>query len=192
MTAAKLSNRYQLDFDLCQIRCDCVYNSRTKKGYFADFNYTQDKVYMDMTSIQSKTYGYLLGEARPDFYLYYNQDLIDNYNLPDPATLWNQGKWDWTAFTTLLSLAKTKLPEGSYAMGGVAADVIQGLVAARGGKFVDRGLKNVLLSSPTVEKLSKIYKKFINYTGIKNNYTAMLAETLFRVRRYLLPVRYGT
>ena len=88
-----------------------LYNSRTKKGYFADFNYTQDKVYMDMTSIQSKTYGYLLGEARPDFYLYYNQDLIDNYNLPDPATLWNQGKWDWTAFTNLLSLAKTKLPK---------------------------------------------------------------------------------
>ena len=119
---------------------------------------------MDMTSIQGKTYGYLLGEARPDFYLYYNQDLIDSLNLPDPATLWNEGKWDWTAFTSLLATAKTKLPEGSYPMGGGAADVIQGLVAARGGKFVDQGLKKVLLSNPTVvkavEDLQEVYKLY--------------------------------
>jgi hypothetical protein len=122
----------------------------------------------------------LLGEARPDFYLYYNQDLIDNYNLPDPATLWNQGKWDWTAFTNLLSLAKTKLPEGSYAMGGVAAEVIQGLVAARGGKFVDQGLKKVLLSSPTVvkavEDLQEVYKLYWDkeqqHSDVGGNFTS--------------------
>ena len=48
-----------------------------------------------LTSIDNKIYGYSNEKIHADFFLYYNQDLIEEYNLEDPATLWNNGEWDW-------------------------------------------------------------------------------------------------
>ena len=33
--------------------------------------------------------------------------LIDKYNLPDPAKLWNNNEWTWSAFNELLNQAQT-------------------------------------------------------------------------------------
>ncbi len=34
--------------------------------------------------------------------LWYNQDLVEEFNLVDPHTLWQQDRWDWNAFTSFL------------------------------------------------------------------------------------------
>ncbi|MBQ8292882.1 MAG: hypothetical protein IJX78_03625 [Bacilli bacterium] len=130
-----------------------LYNTKRETGIFTDYNYEQSNNYNLMGQYNSKVYAYASGEARPDHWLHYNQDLIDQYNLPDPATLWNNNEWTWSAFKDLLAQAQAlfdaeKEKGEKWAFGGDYFDVAKGLVAARGGAFIKNG--RVLLTSQTV------------------------------------------
>lgn len=142
-------------------------NSRNNKGYYSDLiKFKQSDSYVKMASVNSKIYAYLTGDARPDHFLYYNQDLIDEYGFADPATLWNEGKWDWTAFTNLLETAQNKFSTSEktmYPLAGVYAEFVQGLVSARGGMFIDFARGQAMMTNPTVVQaftdLQELYKR---------------------------------
>ena len=128
-------------------------NLKTGKGIFTDYNYVQAENYNLMAKNQNKVYAYSSGDARPDHWLHYNQALIDQYNLPDPAKMWNDGNWTWSAFTDLLATAQAKFDQEAdkgqkWAFGGDYFEVVTGVVAARGGQFVKNGV--VLLENATV------------------------------------------
>ena len=137
------------------------YNDETSlweqiNGFFTDFNYNASQSKL-ANNYNNKIYGYSLEEEHADYFLYYNQDLIDEYNLDDPATLWNEGKWDWTTFYNFLETAqqafdsaKTENDPQMYAFGGWINEVVRGALAARGGKFVDPETKKVLFNNATV------------------------------------------
>ncbi len=120
--------------------------SETKKGkqvgIFTDYGYEQDPNFNTMSSVNGKVYGYSSGMARPDHWLHYNQTLIDQYGLPDPATLWNNNEWTWSAFQDLLAEAQTafKAEEETkgqkWAMGGDYFEIALGFAASRGLQFV--------------------------------------------------------
>ena len=129
-------------------------------GFFTDFNYnaSQNKL---ANNYNNKVYGYSLEEEHADYFLYYNQDLIDEYNLDDPATLWNEGKWDWTTFYNFLETAQQAFDENRkesdpkmYAYGGFDEFLIKGIFASKGGKLVD--LENKKVNFYTEELLEVI------------------------------------
>lgn len=135
------------------------FNSKTKtydqvSGIFTDLNYEQSAEKNKQYSKSNKVYGYSNGTAHADFFLYYNQDLVNNYGLEDPATLWNEGRWDWTTFYNFLVTAQTAFDssqqEGDsqmYAYGGWMNETVRGALAARGGKFIDPDSKRVLFTN---------------------------------------------
>lgn len=137
-------------------------NSSTKQydqkgGIFSDLNYTQVQEKIKQYKVGNSVYGYSAGETHADFFLYYNQDLIEEYSLEDPATLWNNGQWDWAKFMEFLRTAQTAFGSaeetGMYAFGGWVNEVARGALAARGGKFVDLEAELVLFTNQTVVQM---------------------------------------
>ncbi|MBR2891224.1 MAG: hypothetical protein IKC22_02450 [Bacilli bacterium] len=134
-------------------------NSSTKQydqkgGIFTQLNYTQPQEKLKQYRVSSNVYGYSNGESHADFFLYYNQDLVNDYQLEDPATLWNNGEWDWAKFMEYLRTAQAAFgaaeTSGMYAFGGWVNEVARGVLAARGGKFVDLEAEQVLFKNQTV------------------------------------------
>lgn len=138
-------------------------------GIFSNLKYVQtaekNKQYMN----SKKVYGYSNGNAHADFFLYYNQDLVNDYGLDDPATLWNEGRWDWSTFYNFLQTAQTAFdsnkPEGvdaMYAFGGWGNEVIRGTLAARGGKLIDPDRKQVQFTATTTLATYNDLRKIVN------------------------------
>lgn len=130
-----------------------LYDLNTKTGIFSEYNYIQTENYNLMSTVQNKVFGYQTKNLYPDHWLYYNQSLIDEYNLPDPAKLWNQGKWTWSAFKNLLADAQEAFDKDGgdnkkWAMNGEYFEVVKGFVASRGGQMVKDG--KVLLDDEIV------------------------------------------
>ena len=130
-----------------------LYDLNTKTGIFSEYNYVQTENYNLMSTVQNKVYGYQVEILYPDHWLYYNQSLIDEYNLPDPAKLWNQGEWTWSAFKNLLADAQEAFDKDleenkKWAMDGEYFEVVKGFVASRGGQMVKDG--QVLLNDEIV------------------------------------------
>lgn len=124
-----------------------LYNTSRKTGLFKEINYEQDPSFLKMTAVNGKVYGYSNGSVRPDTFLYYNQDLVDTLGLEDPATLWNEGKWDYAKFLEFADAAKAQLGDGATVLSGEYVRMAQGFLAASGGKFVDAETNTVLLTN---------------------------------------------
>lgn len=136
-------------------------------GYFGELGYQQAAEKNKQYQMNGKVYGYSNGKAHADTFLYYNQDLVTKYNLEDPATLWNQGRWDWTTFYNYLERAQQAFDasgeeEKTYAFGGYVNEVAEGMLSARGGKYVDPVMEKVLFTNQTTldlyTDLRKIYQ----------------------------------
>ena len=130
-----------------------LYDLNTKEGIFTEYNYIQNEKYNLMASVNNKVYAYSKDDLIPDFWLHYNQALIDQYNLPDPAKMWNNNEWTWSAFLDLLATAQTAFDNDSsgkkkWAFGGDYFTNAKGFVAARGGELVKDG--KVLLDDEVV------------------------------------------
>ena len=128
-------------------------------GIFSQLAYTQANEKNKQYQKSNKVYGYSYGKKHADYFLYYNKDLVNAYGLEDPAELWNEGRWDWTTFTNYLTTAQnafdSNLPEGveaMYAFGGWGNYVVRGVLAGRGGKFIDPETKRVLFTNATTIK----------------------------------------
>ena len=139
-------------------------------GIFGELGYEQTAEKNKLYRIGGKVYGYSYGKVHADAFLYYNQDLVDEYNLEDPATLWNQGKWDWTTFYSYLETAQQAFDasgydEKTYAFGGAAYAIPEYMLSARGGKFVDVEMQRVLFTNQKTLDLYTDLRKIYNNIG---------------------------
>lgn len=132
-------------------------NTVKKSGIFTDLNYVQTKEKNQQYSVGVKVYGYSAGEAHADYFLYYNQQLVKDYGLEDPATLWNEGRWDWSDFYSYITNAQAafdaRSEEKIYAFGGFINDIARGMLAARGHKLIDNESGTVLFTNPNTVQL---------------------------------------
>ena len=97
--------------------------------------YQQDETTSATTTVNNKVYGYVQGKARPDFFLYYNADLIAEAGMEDPATLWLRGEWTWPKFEAYVAELQTNLSakgNNYYALAVRSAEFIIGSVASTG------------------------------------------------------------
>lgn len=82
---------------------------------------------------------YEIARSKPDHFLFYNQDIIDEYNFADPATLWNNREWNYLTLKTYLRqkqiIATRYAGEQIYAIGGVTSHHLVGLMASNGYSF---------------------------------------------------------
>ena len=133
-------------------------NRKNGEGLFAELNYEQTTEKNRQYSIGNNVYGYSAGESHADAFLYYNQSLVDQFGLEDPATLWNEGRWDFSTFYQYLLTAQNAFDSAVtgedqakiYAFGGFVNDIARGMLAARGGKLIDPDTKTVLFTSTLV------------------------------------------
>ena len=142
-----------------------LYNTNDQTGLFKEFGYAQSDIANEVTSINNIVYGYVTEKIRPDMFLYYNQNLVDELDLEDPATLWNEGKWDYAKFTEFADAAMEAFgpDSGKTVLAGDVVRMSQGFLAAAGGKYIDGDLNKVLLSDPKTvrvwENLRALYAK---------------------------------
>ncbi len=148
------------------------YTKRTGQtgGIFSELGYIQAAEKNKQYQMAGKVYGYSYGNAHADTFLYYNQDLVTKYSLQDPAALWNEGKWDWTTFYSYLEAAQQAFDasgeeEKTYAFGGYINEVAQGMLSARGGKFVDPDMQKVLFTNQTTLDMYTDLRKIYNQIG---------------------------
>ncbi len=109
------------------VKNDCLaelYNMSGRNGIFSEIGYReteegsgeyvpapyeQSKTNNQAASNDNKVYGYVTGKARPDYFMYYNLDLIKESGLEDPAELWFKGQWTWTNFEDYVKKLQTAL-----------------------------------------------------------------------------------
>ena len=127
-----------------------LYDTTDRTGIFKNASYEQDATYNASASVNGKVYGYLPGNVRPDYFLFYNADLAKQSGMTDPAELWFQGKWTEQEFENWVRQAQTNLPTGSYALDTGYAEFAIGLIGAKGGKLVTTSPATVNLLSPVV------------------------------------------
>lgn len=121
-----------------------LYDMTTGQGIFAGLSYDeeeqifeegyiQDDTINQATSVKQKVYGYSLGSARPDYFMYYNADKVKALNLEDPAELWMKGEWTKTKFDQWVKTAQNAIKaEGGFALDMGFAESIIGLTASFG------------------------------------------------------------
>ena len=127
-----------------------LYNSNDNSGPFAEIGYieeepgcgvyiegkyVQDEIEQELTSRHENVYGYVNENVKPDNYIYFNADLIEQAGLTDPAELWLKGQWTWAKLEEYCTLLQTyygndkKILEMSY------ADFVIGSYAGLGNKI---------------------------------------------------------
>ena len=132
-----------------------LHNRKNGVGLFQELNYVQSEEKNKQYSIGNSVYGYSSGEDHADQFLFYNQSLVEQFGLEDPATLWNEGRWDWSTFYSYLQTAQSAFDASLssdnqakiYAFGGFVNDIARGMLAARGGKLIDPDSLVVLFRS---------------------------------------------
>lgn len=109
------------------VRDNCLaplYNIKEDSGIFTEVGYKEtyegSEKYVPAPYEQIETnnqaasnanvvYGYVTGKARPDYFMYYNVDLISQSGLEDPAEMWFKGEWTWSNFETYAKSLQTYL-----------------------------------------------------------------------------------
>ncbi len=72
--------------------------------------------------------------------LFFNVDLLNSLDIPNPADLYNQGNWTWNGFEQWVESANAKLKgtaDDYYALGGVIYYYAMHMVPLNGGQFID-------------------------------------------------------
>ena len=143
-----------------------VYDKDSETGIFKSLAISQNNVVNEAFSSKSKVYGYSNEEPHAEMFMYYNQSLVEEYGLKDPATLWNEGKWDWATFKEYLFSAQKLFDQSStenkmYAFGSAIWDVSSEILGSRGLKFIDQETNRVLFDDANIhllfEELRQLY-----------------------------------
>ena len=154
---------------------------KLKNGIFSELNYNQSDELNKQYSVGAQVYGYSYGDVHADYFLYYNQQLVEDFGFEDPATLWNEGRWDWTTFYNYLQEAQEAFDaysdgEKRYAFGGFGLDVPRGMLAARGHKLIDNEAGTVMFTNPNTiqmyNDLRTIYSEGMWAPSVANDITS--------------------
>lgn len=123
-----------------------LYDMNTDEGIFKGLGYEEDKqdepgyiqdsTTNEATSVKGRVYGYAPGIARPDYFMYYNVDLVKECNIADPAEMWLKGEWTVSNFDTWVKTAQNALKsKNGYALDMGFAESVIGMVAAGGNQM---------------------------------------------------------
>lgn len=127
---------------------------------FIEGLYNIDPIKNQMLSNNGKVYGYTVNNIHPDYFLYYNADLIASVGMVDPAELWLKGEWNWNNFVQYcndLQNALTKKYEiGYWTLATGFAELAIGSVAAEGSYLIDSSNRITLTSQNVIGKLNQI------------------------------------
>ena len=82
-----------------------------------------------------------------DLGLYYNYGMLKRLGLDDPATLFNEGKWNYTGFEKWVREAQAKLGDTKKALGGHPYYYYYGMTNAAGVKIADVVLNQTNIKS---------------------------------------------
>jgi hypothetical protein len=147
------------------VKANCLaelYNTKLETGFFADYNYKQNKLINESLKVRDKIYGYNIGNAYPDSFIYYNADKVNSIGVDDPAELWLKGEWTWSKFDEWVREAQTKLGEGEYALDLGYADFIIGAASAQGSQIVDSNRGTLNLTTNAVISIAEKMKVYYN------------------------------
>lgn len=137
-----------------------LFDMSNDTGYFADAEYEQDSTKNAAFSVNKKVYGYSLGTARADYFLYYNATKVNQLGLEDPAELWLSGEWNWSKFESWTQTGQTNLTTGQVIDAG-AAEFLIGAVASSGNQMVDSLSGTVMMVKSSVttvfDKMQTLY-----------------------------------
>ena len=146
-----------------------LYDVNSKTGIFKSLFYEQNNIINKLSAVGSKVYGYSSDTLHADQFLFYNQNLVEEYNLEDPATLWNKGVWDWTTFKEYLITAQNAFGQATdeymYSFGIAIQDASYPMLGARGAKFIDEETNRVLFTDPAVVQFYNDLRE-IYYSGM--------------------------
>ncbi len=144
-------------------------DKNNNSGYFANLDYEQSEINNSLFSVGNNVYAYsstslnfgTVDTTHASPFLLYNQQLVKEYGLEDPAKLWNEGSWDFETFEMYLDVAQqlfdAKSEEKIYAFGGPAYAHAPLMYSAQGGKLVDDETLDVQLGD---YETIQFYKKF--------------------------------
>lgn len=95
----------------------------------------------DASTYKGGLYGVSEGTIYEEVYLnlglYYNVAMMEKYNITDPATLFNESKWNYTEFIKWVKISQARLPNGLSVLGGHPYYYLYGLTNAAGVKLAD-------------------------------------------------------
>ena len=114
-------------------------------------------IFNKLTMYEQNVYGYAYQNQMSNKYLYYNLDMIEEYNLQDPLELWYQGKWNVTSLSNYYN--NNYFPKKLFQ--GDLNNFMIGLVHSLGGKYFDTKLNSFNSETNikmllTTEKLKKL------------------------------------
>lgn len=155
-----------------------LYDMNTGNGIFTELSYEvdkqdepgylQDSTTNEATSVKGKVYGYAPGVARPDYFMYYNVDLVKECSIEDPAEMWLKGEWTMANFDTWVRTAQNTLSsKGGYVLDMGFAESVIGMVASTGNQMtkvvpplINMTRKQV---TDTIERLQSYYASGFYY-----------------------------
>lgn len=135
--------------------------TEVSEGVYEPGTYEQDPTNNQVVSASGKVYAYIQGKVRPDYFMYFNEDLIKDRGLENPAELWLKGEWTWTKFEQYVQELQTALSSISdgreyYALSVGYAEFIIGATAASGVKIATSRPSLSLTSPQVINKVTQI------------------------------------
>ena len=159
-------------------------------GIYVPGTYAQDSNYNPSVTVNNKIYGYVHGKARPDYFMYYNADLIARSGMKDPAELWLRGEWTWSYFENYCNQLQNNLNDNERALSVGFAEFIIGSTYSMGNKILTNEPYFGLISNELVNRFRSIqnlyssgYYEFRNFedvsTGFLNSKVAFVHGELW-------------
>lgn len=118
--------------------------------------YEQEQMFNDILSHFGNVYGYATKSILPDYFMYYNVNLVKDLGLEDPAELWLKGKWTKSKFDEYVTLAGNKLESFdsiNYVLDMNYADAILGFVSSSGSQLIKQIPPLIYISQDNVLNL---------------------------------------
>ena len=148
------------------VKASCVaelYNYGTKEGIFAQLEYEQDEAVNEAVAVRKRVYGYEPGTVRPDYFLYYNANKVQELGMEDPAEMWFKGEWTWSNFDAWVKDAQNKLGEGEFVIDSGFAEFIIGAAPAQGNRLVNASKGTIMFTKSSVTSIIDKMKAY--YAG---------------------------
>ena len=97
--------------------------------------------------------------------------MLKRLGLDDPATLFNEGKWNYTGFKEWVRKAQAKMEEGQYALGGHPYYYYKGMTNAAGVKITDNILMQTNVLTDVPRNAMNLIKELANEGCVCDNIT---------------------
>ena len=138
-------------------------------GKYVPGTYLQNPTNNQVTSSMGKVYGYVNGNVRPDYFMYFNADMIAEAGMEDPAELWLKGEWTWSKFENYCAELQAALGAGKYALSVGFPEFVIGSTASTGSKIATTRPSLGLTSTAVIERFQAVQRLFASGCYEKRN-----------------------